>query len=291
MNCIKCNASIPEEKSFCPNCGHFNEPAKTKKSASFQSFKREAVIPFTSQYTALGFILWGALASLLVWYCYHDLFKYPLVPALQSKWLYIHLPLGLISYSAIFGALIILIITSFNSLGMPKVVFKLQITATLLFLLCVITGAFWADMAWGVYWNWDPKETYSLILLCILLIGSAYMALATPDVHEALAVLSIEVSSVIIVLLVNAMFFGLHSYSDILPQSTAQMIRDMTVKLFDKEYYKVLPVFAAALGLIPAVIVKQKGYRFIPWWVYGSALFIVSLPHGLLMKAKQAATE
>ncbi len=29
MNCIKCNASIPKSKTFCPNCGHFNEAAKT----------------------------------------------------------------------------------------------------------------------------------------------------------------------------------------------------------------------------------------------------------------------
>lgn len=29
MNCVKCNASIPEAKSFCPICGHFNEAAKT----------------------------------------------------------------------------------------------------------------------------------------------------------------------------------------------------------------------------------------------------------------------
>jgi hypothetical protein len=291
MTCKKCNASIPEEKSFCPNCGHFNEPIKAKRSELFHAFRPKAVIPFTSQYTALGFLLWGTLTVLLVGFFYYSLFKYPLVPALQSNWLYMHIPLGLIAYSAFLGALIISIITSFNNDGMPKVVFKLQIMATLLFSACVISGAVWAEQAWGKYWTWDPKETWSLILLCILLVCSAYMVITTPYVHAALAVLSIEVSSVIFVYLVNVMFFGLHSYNYMLPESTAQMIHDMTQKLLGNEYYKVLPIVAGALGLIPAFIVQQKGYRFIPWWLYGSALFIVSLPHALFMKAKQTATE
>lgn len=29
--------------------------------------------------------------------------------------------------------------------------------------LCIITGAIWANYAWGTYWSWDPKETWSLI--------------------------------------------------------------------------------------------------------------------------------
>ena len=29
--------------------------------------------------------------------------------------------------------------------------------------LVIVTGAIWAERAWGTYWNWDPKETWSLI--------------------------------------------------------------------------------------------------------------------------------
>jgi cytochrome c-type biogenesis protein CcsB len=29
--------------------------------------------------------------------------------------------------------------------------------------LAIITGALWAETAWGSYWNWDPRETWSLI--------------------------------------------------------------------------------------------------------------------------------
>jgi hypothetical protein len=43
-------------------------------------------------------------------------------------------------------------------------------------------------------------------------------------------------------------------------------------------------LLAALIGLIPAAIAKGKGYSFGLWWVYGAALFIVALPHSLIMK-------
>jgi hypothetical protein len=45
-----------------------------------------------------------------------------------------------------------------------------------------------------------------------------------------------------------------------------------------------LLVFLALLGLVPASIARSKGRSFFLWWVYGAALFIVALPHALIMK-------
>src|SRR4051794_24432922 len=42
---------------------------------------------------------------------------------------------------------------------------------------------------------------------------------------------------------------------------------------------------AALLGLIPAAIAKGKGYSFGGWWIYGALLFIVALPHALIMRS------
>jgi RNA polymerase subunit RPABC4/transcription elongation factor Spt4 len=46
-----------------------------------------------------------------------------------------------------------------------------------------------------------------------------------------------------------------------------------------------LLVVAVVIGLIPAAIAQSKGRSFVAWWVYGAALFIVALPHALLMKS------
>lgn len=50
-------------------------------------------------------------------------------------------------------------------------------------------------------------------------------------------------------------------------------------------------IIAALIGLVPAVIAKGKGRSFGLWWFYGGALFIVALPHALIMKANNEAIE
>lgn len=44
-------------------------------------------------------------------------------------------------------------------------------------------------------------------------------------------------------------------------------------------------LIAICIGLIPAAIAQSKGKSFVAWWLYGAALFIVALPHSLLIKA------
>jgi hypothetical protein len=50
-------------------------------------------------------------------------------------------------------------------------------------------------------------------------------------------------------------------------------------------------IFAVVIGLIPAAIAQGKGRSFVLWWIYGAAIFIVALPHSLIMKEDQAGTE
>lgn len=45
------------------------------------------------------------------------------------------------------------------------------------------------------------------------------------------------------------------------------------------------------IGLIPAIIAHGKGRSFILWWIYGAGLFIVALPHSLIMKIDQKSIE
>ena len=52
-----------------------------------------------------------------------------------------------------------------------------------------------------------------------------------------------------------------------------------------------LILIAALIGLLPAVIAKGKGRSFGLWWFYGAMLFIIALPHALIMKANREAIE
>lgn len=50
-------------------------------------------------------------------------------------------------------------------------------------------------------------------------------------------------------------------------------------------------LIAAVLGIIPGMIAAKKGYDFVPWALYGFLLFIVALPHSLLLSEKTDVVE
>ena len=50
-------------------------------------------------------------------------------------------------------------------------------------------------------------------------------------------------------------------------------------------------IIAILIGLIPAAIAKGKGKNFGLWWLYGAALFIIALPHAIIMKPDRGSLE
>jgi cytochrome c-type biogenesis protein CcsB len=118
----------------------------------------------------------------------------PLVPSLQSNWLMMHVSMMMISYATlIVGSLLSILYLAFLWFQSSKVQLSvdsssnesalLQTRSAKLSLLetvdiwsyriiglgfpfltiGIISGAVWANEAWGSYWSWDPKETWALI--------------------------------------------------------------------------------------------------------------------------------
>ena len=101
-----------------------------------------------------------------------------LMPALRSNWLGFHVSTAIIAYGA-FGVSFVLSIifllrdrmkaSSFLDQHIPDkekldMISYRSVSLGLLFLtFTIITGAIWAERAWGDYWSWDPKETWSLV--------------------------------------------------------------------------------------------------------------------------------
>ena len=50
-------------------------------------------------------------------------------------------------------------------------------------------------------------------------------------------------------------------------------------------------IIGALLGLIPAMVAQSKGKSFGLWWFYGVMLFIIALPHSLIMSADKKSVE
>jgi len=105
----------------------------------------------------------------------------PLIPALQSNWLIAHVVTCFIGYAAFTVAaglgIMYLIKNSKkdnqNSGGfiaslpplqtIDDVIHQSMVFGFIWLTAGIITGAVWANSAWGTYWSWDPKETWSLI--------------------------------------------------------------------------------------------------------------------------------
>ena len=106
----------------------------------------------------------------------------PLVPALQSYWLEIHVIACFVAYFVFAVAFVMGIIFLIRARKETEKLPTLEVLDDLSYktiaigfpflTLGIITGAIWANYAWGSYWSWDPKETWALV---IWLIYAAYL--------------------------------------------------------------------------------------------------------------------
>lgn len=77
----------------------------------------------------------------------------------------------------------------------------------------IITGAIWANSAWGTYWSWDPKETWSLITWFIYALAMHARYTRGWDGTRMSWMALIGLVSVIVTYYgVNFLLSGLHSY-------------------------------------------------------------------------------
>ncbi len=102
----------------------------------------------------------------------------PLIPALQSNWLTVHVITCFLGYAAFaiacgLGLMYLLRHKIKEKEGvwaylpdlktLDELIYKTILFGFFWLTVGIITGAVWAEQAWGSYWSWDPKETWSLI--------------------------------------------------------------------------------------------------------------------------------
>ncbi len=133
-----------------------------------------------------GFVLLviSAAVGFLLWYSFDrgaDKIM-PLVPALKSYWMKIHVPANFIGYGSFALAAMVSVAYIMKSWALEKnpqglvakrlpslemlddVTYKSIALGFAFFTIATILGAMWAAEAWGGYWSWDPKETWALIV-------------------------------------------------------------------------------------------------------------------------------
>lgn len=152
-----------------------------------------------------------------------------LMPSLRSSWLGFHVSTAIIAYGS-FGVSFVLGIIfllrekmkdrSFWDQHVPgreklDLIAYRSVCLGLLFLtFTIISGAIWAEQAWGSYWSWDPKETWSLVTW---LVYAAYLHLRIRRGWKGRTAAIFAVVGFICVMFtyvgVNTFLPGIHSYA------------------------------------------------------------------------------
>ncbi|MBJ6752204.1 c-type cytochrome biogenesis protein CcsB [Geomonas anaerohicana] len=193
------------------------------------------IIDFKYKYRAIGFFVIPFALFGMAWAQLGlDSGIEPLVPALQSNWLMYHVItcfLGYAAFAVACGISIMYLIRESMEKGgadvqaggllsmfpsiriLDDLNYKAIMIGFPLLSLGIITGAAWANYAWGTYWSWDPKETWSLIVWFVYA-AFLHARITRGWVGRRAAILSVIgfAATIFCYLGVNLFLSGLHSY-------------------------------------------------------------------------------
>jgi len=186
---------------------------------------------FTRRYRqwAVGVIVLPVALGLLLYATTVTSTAEPLVPALQNNLLLtVHVATAVVAYGAFavgFAAALLYLLASRDAAGsgegpalLPKrgLLDDLSYRATLIgfpFLtLTIVLGAVWADIAWGKYWSWDPKESASLVTWIVCLAYLHARSARGWRGRRAALLLMLVFAASLFTYFGNLFFGGLHSY-------------------------------------------------------------------------------
>jgi cytochrome c-type biogenesis protein CcsB len=171
------------------------------------------VLPLVSLLTIFSQVVWEE--------------NHSIPPLLKSRWLYLHSTVAFLAYAAFFLTFVsgILYLIQEKELKTKRFRFlyfrlpSLQVCDELLrrslfvgftsMSLTIVTGALWAQQAWGRYWSWDPKETATLITWCIYLLLINYRLSSAWRGRRAAYISIIGFASILATFGIN---WGLHTY-------------------------------------------------------------------------------
>ena len=209
-------------------------------------------LPMTNQYEFATCFAWGiCLVCLIFVWRYHfealATFAVPvifvimgyaamqsrevreLMPSLRSSWLAFHVSTAIISYGA-FGvsfavSAIFLLRERMKDRGfweshipdkekLDLISYRAVALGLLFLTFVIVTGAIWAEKAWGSYWSWDPKETWSLVTW---LIYALYLHLRISRNWKGRSAAIFAIIGFVCVIFtyigVNTFLPGIHSYA------------------------------------------------------------------------------
>ena len=116
---------------------------------------------------------WLAVLVILMVVLYVRMLTHPLLPVLRSPFFSLHISTIVTAYALLLGILVVGIIALIKPKDkarlerMKNLSMAMLYPAVALLAIGIFIGAVWANVSWGNYWSWDPKEVWALITLLI----------------------------------------------------------------------------------------------------------------------------
>ncbi len=153
-----------------------------------------------------------------------------------SRAIYFHVPVAFVSVIAFivagFESIIIIIKKNENSLLREKRAYNSTLIGLYFSILTLITGAIWANLNWGSFWNWDPRQTSIVILLLIYIAYfNLYSALEQNENRGKISSVYLILAMIIMplfIFIIPRMYDSLHP--DTLINADKKMLLDSTMK-------------------------------------------------------------
>ncbi len=116
---------------------------------------------------------WLAVLVVLLVVLYIRMLTHPLMPVLRSPFFSIHISTIVTAYALLLGVMVVGIIAVIRPKDLARLERLKSLSTAMLYpavallTMGIFIGAVWANVSWGNYWSWDPKEVWALITLLI----------------------------------------------------------------------------------------------------------------------------
>ena len=163
---------------------------------------------------------WLSVLVILLVFLYVRMLTHPLLPVLRSPFFSLHISTIVTAYALLLAIMIVGIIAIIKPKDMNRLEKLKALSTSMLYpavallAIGIFIGAIWANVSWGNYWSWDPKEVWALITLLIYaapLHEKVWKSFQKPVFFHIYGILAF-LSVLITYFGVNLLLGGVHAY-------------------------------------------------------------------------------
>lgn len=164
---------------------------------------------------------WLSVLVILLVFLYIRMLIHPLLPVLRSPFFSLHISTIVTAYALLLAIMVVGVIAVVKPKNTERLEKLKTLSTTMLYpavallAIGIFIGAVWANVSWGNYWAWDPKEVWALITLLVYaapLHGKIWKTFQKPLFFHIYCILAI-LSVLITYFGVNLFLGGVHAYS------------------------------------------------------------------------------